>query len=146
MYRLPRLFPVLLLLLPLLELYVIIKVGSQIGALLTVLLVVGTAFWGIAMMRAQGFTTMRRMQQAMNRGEAPALAALEGLAVGLGGMLLLFPGFVTDTLGLLCLIPPTRRWLIIRLIRRVMVPPAGPSGPGPGQGRHIEGRFYRHDD
>ncbi len=139
-----RLLPILLLLVPLVELYVMIRVGSEIGALITVVLVVGTAMWGLAMMRAQGFSTMQRMQRAAQRGEVPAVQALEGVAVGLGGMLLLFPGFLTDGLGLLFLIPPTRRWLIRRLLRRMIVtdhrggPPRG--GPGAGGGRVIEGR------
>lgn len=144
-------FLLLFLLVPLAEIYILIEVGSVIGALTTIGLCVLTAVIGAGLLRIQGFQTMRRAQENLNRGEIPAIEMFEGVALAFGGALLLTPGFVTDTVGFLCLIPWSRRWLIRTALRRMNVyygPPGGPGGPG-GAGddiRHtIEGN-YRHRD
>ena len=105
-------FLVIFLLIPLLELYVLIEVGSQIGAFTTILLIVGTAILGATLMRNQGLMTMQKAQQALaNGGVAPQQEMIEGVMIFMGGLFLLLPGFMTDTLGLLFLIPPLRRRL-----------------------------------
>jgi len=104
-------FPWLLVLfigIPLFELYLLIQVGSIIGALPTLALVVFTAVLGAALLRRQGLSTVQRIQIAMNRGEVPALEVVEGAILLIGGAMLLTPGFVTDALGFLCLWPPAR--------------------------------------
>lgn len=145
--------PVLVLLflvVPLVEIYVLIEVGQVIGALSTVALCVLTAVVGGALLRIQGITTMQRAQRSIARGEAPAMEMLEGVALAVGGGLLLTPGFVTDAIGFLCLVPWSRRALVRHLLERMIVANrAGgfpPDPPGSGRGRTIEGDFERGDD
>ena len=131
---------------PLLEIYLLIKVGSLIGAMPTVLMVVFTAVLGGILMQAQGISTLRRVQEATERGELPAVEMLEGFCLLIGGILLLIPGFFTDFIGFLCLVTPLRRAVIKAWIRRRMTPPPGP-GPRPGDSsRTIEGEYWRDDD
>ncbi|MEO5343416.1 MAG: FxsA family protein [Gammaproteobacteria bacterium SHHR-1] len=131
---------------PLFELYFLIQVGSFIGALPTIVLSVFTAVLGALLMRQQGFVTALRAQEAMARGETPALELMEGVLIFIAGVVLLFPGFVTDLLGFLLLIGPLRRLLLLHLLQRVLVQPSqGPTQSGEGQ-RYIEGEFRREDD
>ncbi|WP_257294610.1 FxsA family protein [Endozoicomonas sp. YOMI1] len=107
----------LFILLPILEMVVLIKVGSIIGAWNAVALVILSVFTGIEVIRRQGFKTTLRARQKMAAGELPALEMLENLAIALGGLLLLIPGFITDFLGIFLLIPPVRRLLIRRWLK-----------------------------
>lgn len=140
---------------PLIEIYLLIKVGNVIGAWPTVLLVVGTALLGAVLLRAQGLFTYQRVQQTLARGELPAVAMLEGLVLLVSGALLLTPGFFTDTIGFLLLVPPLRRWLIQAFLRNAITVGMGPGGfhrpPGHG-GPHgqsgptvIEGDYRREE-
>ena len=145
-------FAILLLLfigVPLVEIYFLIKVGGVVGALPTVFLVVFTAVLGVMLLRFQGISTMQRVQATLARGEVPAVPMLEGALLLVAGALLLTPGFVTDAIGFLLLIPPLRQALVRAWLRRFIVPPRGPGGPRPpeDQGpRTIEGEFRREDD
>ncbi|MFU8838880.1 MAG: FxsA family protein, partial [Thiohalomonadaceae bacterium] len=116
-----RILFALFLLIPLLEIYLLIKVGAQIGALATVFLVVFTAMLGALLLRHQGLYTYARVQQAAARGELPTMAMLEGLVLLICGALLLTPGFFTDALGFLGLVPPLRRALIIKVLERGVI-------------------------
>lgn len=111
-------FALLFLVTPLIELYFLIKVGESIGAWRTVFLVIFTAVVGVWLLRQQGLSTLSRFQQSMMEGKAPAGEMLEGVFLLLGGGLLLIPGFVTDFIGFLCLLPFTRRYLAKWLLRR----------------------------
>ena len=132
--------PLLLLLiaLPLIEVYLLIEVGSVIGALPTIALAILTAVLGTALVRHQGFGILRRVQESMARNEVPALELLDGALLLIAGLFLLLPGFLTDCAGLLLLIPPLRRFLIRRYVRLVPVHPQSPGGPD-----IIEGEFRR---
>ncbi len=137
---------------PLVEIYVLIEVGGMIGALPTVLACVATAVIGGGLLRYQGFQTLRRAQRNMDRGQLPAMEMFEGVALAIGGALLLTPGFVTDVAGFLCLVPWTRRALIAAALRRMETrfSGGGPGGPGStGQDgrddRTLEGEFRRRD-
>jgi len=144
----PLLF-LLFLLVPLFELWFLIRVGSWIGALPTVALVVLTAVLGAALARRQGVATLARVRAALERGETPAIEMLEGLVLLAGAFLLLTPGFFTDALGFACLVPGLRRWLALGLLRRIVVIAPGGRPPGPDQRpgqRTIEGEFRREDD
>ena len=151
----PNLMPLFLILLvafppiPLVEIYLLIKVGSIIGAFPTVFLVVFTAVLGAALLRHQGLATLRQAQETMARGQLPAVAVLEGVILLVSGALLLTPGFFTDTLGFLGLIPPLRRALALKLLERGLVVGVGPR-PGAGRpepGQHtIDGECRREDD
>jgi len=145
-------FPIvilLFLLVPLVEIYFLIKVGSVIGALPTVALVVLTAVIGAALARQQGLATLQRLQATLARGETPAIEMLEGVLLLIGALLLLTPGFFTDALGFFCLLPVTRRALAWWGIKRFIVnPPAGPATGPAGKVHHprtIEGEFHRED-
>lgn len=117
---------------PIVELWVIIQVGSALGVLPTIgLLVLGSIF-GAMLMRSQGRAAWRSFQAATAAGKVPAREVLDGALVIFGGALLLTPGFVTDLLGVLLLAPPTRaivrRTLIGGVAKRMLGPAAIPGG------------------
>jgi UPF0716 protein FxsA len=102
-----RLF-ILFTVLPIIEIYLIIKTGQVIGPLPTVFLLLAISFAGSWLVRAQGFQTMRSIQSELARGRLPAAQLMDGAMVLAGGVLLLTPGFFTDLLALFLLIPYTR--------------------------------------
>jgi UPF0716 protein FxsA len=110
---------------PLAELYVILKVGDAIGAVWTILLLAADSVLGSLLLRAQGRSVWRRFNDALAVGRMPHREVLDGVLVIFGGAFLITPGFLTDIVGLLLLIPPTRalvrRMLVRRLGRRVEV-------------------------
>ncbi len=114
----PPLFFFLLLFIgiPLVEIYLLIEVGGIIGAFPTVLMVVFTAVLGVTLIRIQGFSTLQKAQMNMNHGQLPAIEMLEGVMLFFAAICLLMPGFFTDTIGFLLLIPPLRRWLAKQII------------------------------
>lgn len=115
---------------PLVEIYLLIEIGSVIGAPATVFLVVFTAVLGALLLRQQGFYTLQKVQQQMSHGEMPAMAMLEGVCLVIGGGLLLTPGFLTDFIGFLMLIGPARRFLILKFVPGISMfsPPPSSSG------------------
>ena len=108
----------LFVLVPIVEMWILIEVGSQIGALPTIALVVLTATVGLSLLKRQGLATLMSARRKMDHGAIPASELVNGVMIAVGGALLLTPGFVTDTLGFLLLIPQTRQWLLFRLIDR----------------------------
>ena len=102
----------LLVLFPITELMILIKVGGMIGVLPTLAIIFATASAGLYLMRREGFSTLARAQQRMAAGEIPATEMMEGLVIAFCGALLLAPGFLTDAFALLVLIPQVRRALI----------------------------------
>lgn len=111
-----RFWPVLFFIIPLIEVYFLIQVGTVIGAGWTLFLVVLTAVIGVSLLRQQGLSTLMRANQLMSQGQIPAMEMLEGLVLAVGGALLITPGFFTDALGFICLLPVTRRGLIRYLL------------------------------
>ena len=115
----------LFILVPLAELYVILKVGEAIGAVWTILLLAADSVLGSLLLRAQGRSVWRRFNAALAEGKMPHREVLDGVLVIFGGAFLITPGFITDVVGLLLLLPPTRalirRALVRRLGRRVAV-------------------------
>ncbi len=107
-----RVFFLMFLLFPVLELFLLVRVGMSIGFLWTFLLVLATSMLGLFVMRVAGFATALRARESLARGELPAQQMLEGLMIAVGGGLLLLPGFISDILGVICLLPFTRRLLI----------------------------------
>jgi UPF0716 protein FxsA len=100
----------LLVVLPLTELYVIVQVGDAIGFGLTFLLLIGCSLVGLWIVKRQGVGTWRRAQAQLRAGEIPATEVVDGAVLLVAGGLLLVPGFVTDFLGALLLLPPVR-WI-----------------------------------
>jgi UPF0716 protein FxsA len=94
--------------LPIAEIFVIIKVGEAIGVLPTIALLILDGFLGAALLRHQGRAAWRRFNEALAAGKVPAREVFDGAMVIVGGAFLLAPGFITDVIGLLLLIPPSR--------------------------------------
>jgi UPF0716 protein FxsA len=139
----PYLFLILIIALPLLEIYVLIKVGGLIGAIPTIALLVFSAVLGTLLLRWQGFVTLRRVRDALARGESPAGDLRDALLVLISGVLLLIPGFISDIVGLLCLLPPLRRSLT-RAASKRRPPGDGPATAKPRPEPHvIEGEFWK---
>jgi len=134
---------------PLVELYFMIQVGSEIGALSTILLVLFTAVVGGVLVRMQGFTTALRVRSTMERGEIPAIEVMGGALLLVAGILLLLPGFVTDAVGFICLIPAVRQSLVLWILKRSNVlwhaAPRSPHKP-PEERRVIDADYRREDD
>jgi UPF0716 protein FxsA len=104
---------------PLAELYVILQVGEAIGAIWTILLLAADSVFGSLLLRSQGRAVWRRFNEALAAGRMPHREVLDGVLVIFGGLLLLTPGFITDVLGLLLLIPPTRALVRATLARAI---------------------------
>ncbi len=111
----------LFLIIPVIEIYLLIQVGSAIGAFTTILLIIATAVIGAYLLRLQGISTLNRVQSSLQRHEVPAIEILEGLTLLISGALLLTPGFFTDSIGFLALIPAVRRRFIIWGLKHVNV-------------------------
>ncbi len=133
---------------PIIELYVIIQIGSLIGVWPTIALLIADAMLGSLLLRHQGRGAWRRFNAALAEGRFPGREVADGLLIAIGGTLLLAPGFVTDIAGLILLIPPTRA--IVRHLMRgyvgrrliVMGRPGafGTAGPGaPRRGYDFDG-------
>jgi len=114
------LFP-LFLIIPIIEIYVLLKASGSIGAGWTILLVIATAVIGAALVKQQGFLTLNNVQNKLSEGKMPAMELAEGVAILLAGALLLTPGFVTDTIGFACLISPIRKAMISFFIKTGVV-------------------------
>ena len=106
-----KLFLILFITIPLVEIAILIKTGSIIGAGYTIALVIGTAFLGVSLLRIQGISTLAKVQANISRGQLPATELIEGLILLISGALLLTPGFFTDTIGFLMLVPTLRQRL-----------------------------------
>ncbi|MBS1213476.1 MAG: FxsA cytoplasmic rane protein [Proteobacteria bacterium] len=100
-----------LLSLPILEIYLLIQVGGILGFLPTVFLLMAAASAGAYLLQTQSWSTWQKVQASVARGELPAAELIEGALIMAGGILLLLPGFLSDIVGLFCLIPYTRRIL-----------------------------------
>jgi len=103
--------------LPVIELALLIEVGRHIGTAATIGLVLGTGIFGAVAVRTQGLSVVRRIQSDLNRGQVPAEGLIDGVMVFAGGVLLLAPGLLTDILGIVLVIPVTRRAIKLGLRR-----------------------------
>jgi|TARA_R110002096_G_scaffold374321_2_gene567966 UPF0716 protein FxsA len=139
-------FLLLLITVPVVEIYFLIQVGSMIGAFPTVLLIVFTAVLGAYLFKLQGMTTLQRVQASLSRGEIPALDMIEGVMLLLSAALLLTPGFVTDVLGFICLVPAFRTRLALVLLGSQFINSTTGSFQQNSDSDVIEGEFKREDD
>lgn len=138
---------VLFIVVPIAELYVIIKVGELIGIWPTLALLLADALLGSWLLRHQGRNAWRRFNEALAARRFPGKEVADGALILVGGTLLLTPGFISDIFGLLLLIPPTRA-LVRRLLRRYMLARfAFVSVGAPGEGPSANGaqRSYDYD-
>jgi len=122
----------ILIAIPVIEIALFIQLGGVIGVWATIALVIITAFLGAVLLRAQGFAAMTRLQNSMAEGGDPRGPLAHGVMILIAGMLMLTPGFFTDTIGFLLLLPPVRAaaiaWLGPKIAARVVT--MGPSGEG----------------
>lgn len=134
---------VLFLVVPIVELYVIVQVADGIGVLETLGLLVVVSIVGAWLVKAQGIGLIRRVQAKLAAGELPGTELVDGALVLFAGALMLTPGFVTDTVGLLLLLPPTRAVIRMLLMKRFTVMAetrvAGFGAGGPAQGPTVFG-------
>lgn len=152
-----RFFLLLLVALPVLEIWLLIQIGSEIGAVLTIAWLFLAAIVGINLIRYQGVATLMNIQQQLRAGQPPAQAVADGMLLGVAGVLLIIPGFASDFVALLLMIPFVRRVLLARWLRKVKVKtayqgnvydvqPEQPERREPEQiGRTLEGEFERKD-
>lgn len=138
-----RWIPILLLALPVLELYLLFRVAAVLGFWTVLLLLAISASLGLRLLQAQSLSLWSTMQQTLARGEHPTRELLEGTLMMLGAVLLIIPGFLTDLIGLALLLPPSRRWLVRYLAdhgdRFIFRGRAGPADAS----RTIDGEFRR---
>jgi len=140
-----RIALILFIIVPLFEMIILIEVGSIIGAIPTVFLVVLTATVGIWLLKLEGMQTWERVQQKLAQGAIPETELLEGVMLIVGGALLLTPGFVTDTVGFICLLPGLRRPIARWMIRQAVLRSFDTTSNTTSQTKIIEGEFRRED-
>jgi UPF0716 protein FxsA len=147
----------LLIVLPVAELALLIRIGQAIGVWATLALVVGTALAGMFLLSRQSFSVFRQSLEAMGEGRPPVAHVVDGLFLVLAGFLLLLPGLISDVVALTLLIPPLRRaiagWTLTRIIDHHPLEDeagwqAGDRGPPrePTGGAIIEGDYHRVEE
>lgn len=145
---------------PIVEMWLLITVGREIGAWTTIGLVLLTAAVGFSLLKQQGFATLFRARQKMDAGELPAMEMVEAIILAVCGALLVTPGFVTDVVGFAGLVPGFRRLIVTGMASKVDVasyseqttrhqnapPGSHHSGSGPsGSQTTLEGEYWRED-
>ncbi|WP_075501195.1 FxsA family protein [Candidatus Pelagibacter communis] len=128
-----------IILIPILEIYLFIKIGSQIGAFNTILLIFITAIIGVYYAKYEGLNTIRSGFMQMVRNEVPAYEIISGAAIAFAAFLLIIPGFATDLLGFLLIFPFTRKLLLGSLSNKI-------KKNSPGKKNFIEGEYEDIDD
>ena len=103
---------------PILEIYLLFQVGGIIGVAWTIVIVIATAVIGASLLKQQGISTWTRLNQSIAQGQLPPTVLVEGILLLLSGAFLLTPGFFTDAVGFLVLIPPVRKAFAAFLLRR----------------------------
>ena len=103
---------------PIIEIYLFIKIGSQIGAFNTISLILVTAIIGVAYARYEGFNTLRSGMAQLVKNELPVYEIVSGATLAFAAFLLILPGFATDTIGILLIVPFTRKLILTRFISK----------------------------
>ena len=106
-----------IILIPIIEIYLLIKIGSQIGAISTILLIFTTAVVGVYYAKYEGLNTLKSGFVQLSKNEAPTYEVLSGAAIAFAALLLIIPGFVTDILGFLLVFPISRKFIFTRIIK-----------------------------
>jgi len=130
----------LFIVMPVLEMWLLISVGTQIGALPTIGLVLLTAVVGAGLLREQGFATLWRGRQKLQEGQLPTTEIAEGFILAVSGALLLTPGFFTDVIGFAGLIPVIRVLFAKRIMKNMVVAGTHNAGFQPGSGQQTPDR------
>ncbi len=133
---------ILILGIPLIEIYLFIKVGSQIGALNTILLIIVTAIVGIWYARYEGFNTLRSGMSQLVKNELPFYEIVSGAVIAFAALLLILPGFASDIIGILLIFPITRKFLLNKYSRKYSSKKKGKDDTK----NYIEGEFEDIED
>ena len=107
-----------IILIPIIEIYLLIKIGSQIGAIATILLIFSTAIIGVYYAKYEGLNTIKSGFIQLSKNEAPAFEILSGAAIAFAALLLIVPGFVTDIVGFSLIFPPSRKLIFKNLSKK----------------------------
>ena len=107
-----------IILIPIVEIYLLIKIGSQIGAMSTILLIFTTAIVGVYYAKYEGLNTLKSGFIQLSKNEVPTYEVLSGAAIAFAALLLIVPGFITDVLGFLIIFPITRKFIFTRIIKK----------------------------
>ena len=110
-----------IILIPIIEIYLLIKIGSQIGAITTILLIFTTAIVGIYYAKYEGLNTIKSGFLQLNKNEVPVFEVLSGAAIAFAALLLIIPGFVTDILGFLIIFPTSRKFILQKLLKTKII-------------------------
>ena len=108
----------IVILVPIIEIYVLIKIGSQIGAITTILLIFTTAIVGVYYAKHEGLNTLKSGFFQIRKNEAPTYEVISGAAIAFGALLLIIPGFVTDIIGFFLIFPPTRKFIFGKIANK----------------------------
>ena len=127
-----------IILVPIIEIYLLIKVGSQIGAITTILLIFTTAIVGVYYAKYEGLNTLKSGFLQISRNESPTYEVISGAAIAFAALLLIIPGFVTDILGFLIIFPITRKLIFNRLVKNFQ--------PKNNKNNFIDGEFEDIED
>ena len=113
--------PILLtiILIPVIEIYLLIKIGSQIGAITTIILIFATAVIGIYYAKYEGLNTLKSGFSQLSKNQTPAYEVISGAAIAFAALLLIIPGFVTDTLGFLLIFPISRKFIFNKFSKKI---------------------------
>ena len=133
-YYIHRMWLLMFIAVPAVELMLLIEVGGRIGVMATIALIVGTGVAGWSLLKYQGIATMRRIRAELQEGRVPAAEMVAGLVLLGSGLFLLTPGFLTDMVGFLMLVPAIRQTVAKGLIRRYqgrVIRPGEFKGPFP---------------
>ena len=125
-----------IILIPIIEIYLFIKIGSQIGAIKTIILIFSTAIIGVYYARHEGLNTLRSAFSQITNNETPTFEIISGAAIAIGALLLIIPGFATDFFGFIIIFPLTRKILFSKFLKK----------PKPKKNNFIEGEFEDIED
>ena len=112
----------LIIFIPIVEIYLFIKIGAQIGALTTILLIFSTAVIGVYYAKYEGLNTLRAGFSQLNKNETPAYEVISGAAIAFAALLLIIPGFATDFLGFLLIFPLSRKFIFSKFSKKFKKP------------------------
>jgi UPF0716 protein FxsA len=133
------------LIIPFAEIYLLLEVGSIIGAFPTIFLVVFSAAFGAWLLKQQGFSTFRKVQENIAQGIVPAYEMIEGPIILLGGVLLLTPGFLTDIIGFACLVPSLRKRIAQYVLENHLIQTSSIFQQKTAKENVLEGEFRKED-
>tara|TARA_B100001248_G_scaffold66189_1_gene46422 strand:+ start:158 stop:586 length:429 start_codon:yes stop_codon:yes gene_type:complete len=111
----------LIIIIPVIEIYLLIKIGSEIGAIYTILLIFTTAIVGVYYAKYEGLNTLKSGFIQLRKNETPAFEMISGAAIAFAAILLIIPGFVTDIFGFLLIFPPTRKLIFNSFSKKINV-------------------------